>query len=122
MVILSKGQKDINRITVNHTPLSNFTNIQGLSSNFAECESFVESNFPDILALCEKNLNDSIDSDNFSLRGYLPLICYSYAWIKDSGRFLLLTCMVLQYHVEQVLHFISRKLCRFLLMFLIGFT
>ena len=56
MVILSKGQKDINRITVNHTPLSNFTNIQGLSSNFAECESFVESNFPDILALCEKKL------------------------------------------------------------------
>ena len=27
-----------------------------------------------ILALCETNLDDSIDSDNFSVRGYLPLI------------------------------------------------
>ena len=31
-------------------------------------------NSPDILALCETNLDDSIDSGNFSLRGYLPLI------------------------------------------------
>ena len=31
-------------------------------------------NSPDILALCETNLDDSIDSDNFSVRGYLPLI------------------------------------------------
>ena len=33
---------------------------------------------PDILALCETNLDGSIDSGNFSVRGYLPLI-----W-KDS--------------------------------------
>ena len=33
-----------------------------------------ESNSPDILALCETNLNDSIDSGNFSVRYYLPLI------------------------------------------------
>ena len=32
------------------------------------------SNSPDILALCETNLADSIDSGNFSVRGYLPLI------------------------------------------------
>ena len=31
-------------------------------------------NSPDILAVCETNLNDSIYSDNFFLRGYLPLI------------------------------------------------
>ena len=42
--------------------------------NFAECESFLQSNSPDILALCETNLDDSIDSGNISLRGYLPLI------------------------------------------------
>ena len=53
---------------------SSFTNIRGLCSNFVECESFLESNFSDILALCETNLDDSIDSDNFSVRGYLPLI------------------------------------------------
>ena len=51
-----------------------FTNIRGLSYNFVKCESFLESNSLDILALCEINLNDSIDSDNFSVRGYLPLI------------------------------------------------
>ena len=39
-----------------------------------DCESFLESNSPDILALCETNLDDSIDSGNFSVRGYLPLI------------------------------------------------
>ena len=42
--------------------------------NFVDCESFLESNPPDILARCETNLDDSIDSDNFSVRGYLPLI------------------------------------------------
>ena len=46
----------------------------GLRSNFVECESFLESSSPDILALCETNLDDSIDSGNFSVRGYLPLI------------------------------------------------
>ena len=49
-------------------------NIRGLCSNFVDCESFLESNSPDILALCETNLDDSIDSGNFSVRGYLPLI------------------------------------------------
>ena len=47
---------------------------QGPHSNFVDCESFLESNSPDILALCETNLDDSIDSGNFSVRGYLPLI------------------------------------------------
>ena len=57
-----------------------FTNIQSLCCpNFVESESFLESNSPDILALCETNLDDSIDSGNFSVRGYLPF-CYSYAW------------------------------------------
>ena len=42
--------------------------------NFVDCESFLESNSLDISALCETNLDDSIDSGNFSVRGYLPLI------------------------------------------------
>ena len=41
---------------------------------FVDCESFLESNAVDILVLCETNLDDSVDSDNFSVRGYLPLI------------------------------------------------
>ena len=41
---------------------------------FMKCESFLESNSSDILALCETNLGDSVDFGNFSMRGYLPLI------------------------------------------------
>ena len=73
MTILSKGCKPDNFEEHNSLKLS-FTNIRGVRSNFVECESFLESNSPDILALCETNLDDSIDSGNFSVRGYLPLI------------------------------------------------
>ena len=73
MTILSKACKPDNFESHNSLKLS-FTNIQGLCSNFVDCESFPESNSPDILALCETNLDDSIDSGNFSVRGYLPLI------------------------------------------------
>ena len=48
--------------------------ISGLCSNFVDSEPFLELNSLDILALCETNLDDSIDSGNFSVRGYLPLI------------------------------------------------
>ena len=64
-------QKHVNQIILNHTTIR--------GPNFADCESFLESNPPDILALCETNLNGSTDSGNFSVRGYLPLIQ------KDSG-------------------------------------
>ena len=84
MAILSKACKPDNFESHNSLKLS-FTNIRGLHSNFVDCESFLESNSPDILALCETNLDDSIDSGNFSVRGYLPLIrknswSWSYAW------------------------------------------
>ena len=73
MAILSK------RCTPDNFKLHNFLklsimNILDLCSNFVDCESFLESNSPDILALCETNLDDSIDYGNFSVRGYLPLI------------------------------------------------
>ena len=73
MTILSKACKPDNFESHNSLKLC-FTNICGLRSNFADCESFLESNSADILALCEPNLDDSIDSGNFSKRGYLPLI------------------------------------------------
>ena len=56
-----------------------FTNIRGIGPNFADCQFFLESNSPDILALCETNLDESVGSGNFSVRGYLLLI-----W-KDSS-------------------------------------
>ena len=73
MAILSKACKPDNFESHNSLKL-NFTNIQSLHSNCVDCESFLELNSTDILALFETNLDDSTDSDNFSLRGYLPLI------------------------------------------------
>ena len=72
-MVISKACKPDNFKLHNSLKL-NFTNIRGLCSNFVDCECFLESNSPDILALCETNLDDSIDSGNFSVRGYLPLI------------------------------------------------
>ena len=73
MTILSKEFKPDNSEPHNSLKLS-FTNIGGLRSNFVEYEFFLESNSHDILALCETNLDDSIDSGNFSVRGYLSFI------------------------------------------------
>ena len=66
MTILSKGHKPDNFEPHNSLKLG-FLNIQGLHSSFVECEFFLESNSPDIFALSETNLDDSID---FSVRGY----------------------------------------------------
>ena len=73
MGILSKEYKPGN-FKLHISLKLNFTNIRGLRFNFVECECFLESNFPDIPALCETNFDESIDSGNFSVRGYLPLI------------------------------------------------
>ena len=73
MAILSEACKPDNFESHNSLKLS-FTNARGLRSNFVDCESFLESNSPDILALCEKNLESSTDSGNFLERGYLPFI------------------------------------------------
>ena len=68
MAILSKGCKSDNFEPHNSLKLQAFVPI------FVECESFFESNSPDILALCEAEFDDSINSGNYSVRGYLPLI------------------------------------------------
>ena len=73
MAILSKACKPYNFESHNSLTLS-FRNIRGIRSNNDDCKYFLESNSPDILALCDINLNDSIDSGNFSVRAYLPLI------------------------------------------------
>ena len=73
MTILSQACKPESSQSHNSLKFS-FTNLRGLRSKFVDCVSFLESNSPDILALCERNLDDSTDSDNFSVRGYLPLI------------------------------------------------
>ena len=70
MAVLSKACKPDNFESHNSQKLS-FSNIQGLHSSLVDCESFLESNSPDILVQCETNLDDSTDSGNFSVRGYL---------------------------------------------------
>ena len=69
MAILLKACKPDNFESHNSLKLR-FTDIRGLHLNFVDCESFLESNSPDILALCERNLDDSIDSGNFFVGGY----------------------------------------------------
>ena len=64
MAMLSKACKPDNFESHSSLKLS-FTNIQGLHLNFVDRKSFLESNSPDILALCETNLDDSIDFGNF---------------------------------------------------------
>ena len=83
MAIFSKACKPDNFELYNPLKLS-FANIRGFRSNFVDCESFLESKSPDILALCETNLDDSIDSGNFShgerLSSFNPKgFLYSYA-------------------------------------------
>ena len=73
MAVLSEVDKPGNFESYNSLKLS-FTNIRNLGSNFIGCDSFLGSNSPDILGVCEINLDDSIDSDNFSITGNLPLI------------------------------------------------
>ena len=73
MSILSKGCKPDHFESHDSLKLR-FTNICGLQSNFVECVSFLELNALEILALCETDLDDSIDSGNFCVTGYLSLI------------------------------------------------
>ena len=82
MAILSKGRKPDNFELYNSLKLS-FMNIRGLCLNFVDCESFLELNCPDVLAVCETNLDDSIDSGNFNVRGYLPQMHGLAVYMKD---------------------------------------
>ena len=77
----------------NKTPYDSYWRVQPLCKRVLAHSSFSFSSFSslwifpsirpaDILALCEKNLDDKIDSGNFSVGGYLPLI-----W-KDSSTYM----------------------------------
>ena len=51
-----------------------FTNIRGLRSRFVGCDSFRESNSPDIHALPKTKLDELVDNGNLSVRDYLLFI------------------------------------------------
>ena len=111
MVILSKRCKPVNFESHNFLNLS-FTNCC-LHSNFVECQSFLESNSPDIFVLCEANMDDSIDSGNFSVRGYFSLIFKYCTHIH---------CLACEGRTSFCTELMSRKRCEFLLTFSTGFT
>ena len=114
MAIWSKTCNPDNFESNNSLKLS-FTNICDLCWNFVGCESFLESNSPDIFALCEANLDESIDFGNFSVRGYLPLIQ------KESSTHM----HGFEIYVKEGLPFawdLSLENCRFLFLFSTGFT
>ena len=112
MTILSKGCKADNLESHSSLKLS-FTNIIDFHLNFVECESFLLLTF---LLLCEIKMDDSIDSGNFSVSGLSSFnpkgFCYSYSRSCSlcERRALFYTC------------YISRKICRLLLIFSTGFT
>ena len=73
MAILSKACKPDDFESHESLKLS-FTNVRGLRLNFFDCESYLGSHSPDVLALSETILDDPVNSGDFSVRGYLPLI------------------------------------------------
>ena len=114
MAILSKVCKPDN-IELHHSLKLSFLNICGLCSDFVDCESFLESNswhscfMQDKLGwikwfwqfLCER-----LSSSN--LKGFH----YSHAW----------SCSLCEGRTFFCMGLISRKFCRFLLMFSTSFT
>ena len=109
MVILSKRCSPDNFEPRNSLKLS-FTNIRGLCSNFVECNSFLESNSWHSCSIWDKLgwlswfwqfLCEGLSSFN------LEEFCYLYAW----------SCNLCDRRTSFCTGLISRKLCRFLLVF-----
>ena len=110
MAILSKACKPDDFESHNSLKLS-FTNIPGiLIVNLSLNQPLLT-----FLLYLRQNLDGSIDSDNFFVRGYLSLIrkdSSTHGWSRSLCEGKTSFCTGL----------ISRKLCRFLLMFSTGFT
>ena len=116
MTILSKACKPVN-FEAHNSLKFNLNNIWGLCLNFFECEYVLESNAPDIITLCETNMDDSTDSSNFSVRSYFPLIQ------KDSvTRMHGLAVCLYKGKTSFCIGLISSKIYGFLVMFSTDFT
>ena len=84
MAILSKGSKPHNFELRNSLKLS-FPKIRALYLNFTYCESFLESNSPDILRLCETSLETKVTHTHslavyvnsyFHIYKFMPILIY----------------------------------------------
>ena len=95
MAILSTGCKPDDFELYNSLKLS-FTNIWGICSNFADCESFPESNSPNTLALCETKpewLNWfwqflGVGLYSFNPKGFYYLLIRSHSLCEGKTSFL----------------------------------
>ena len=114
MAILSKGCKPDNLKLYNSLKLSFMNTWAFVGILFIVSLYLNQTLLKDILVLCNTNLDNLIDSGNFSVRGYLPLI-----WRDSTTHMHGLAVFVKE---ELPFRLTSRKLCRFLLMFLTGFT
>ena len=73
-IVILSNVSEADKFDLHNSLKLSFTIILVLCANFAGCESFLESNSPDIVASSGASLEDPIDSSKFSVRGYLPLI------------------------------------------------
>ena len=115
LAILSKECKPDSFVSRNSL-ICSFKNIWGLHSNFVDCESLLESHSPDIFALCETNLDGSIDSGNF--------LCEVLYFFNPKGFYYLYTwsCSLCEGRTSFCSWVISRKLCGFVRIFSTDFT
>ena len=67
MVILSIVRRKPDKFESHNSLKFSFTNIWGIRLNFVECESFLQSNSPEIFALYETNLDGPSNSENLSV-------------------------------------------------------
>ena len=73
MTMLSRVSKP-NNFESHNSLRHNSTNIGSLHFRFVGYDSFIESSSPDTLLLFETSLYGSINSNNISVRGSLPLV------------------------------------------------
>ena len=78
--IMAIFQKNMNKNFESHNSIKiSFTNVQGLHLNFAESESFLESNSLNTIALCEANFNDL--TYNYSCEIFHVRICLNSVFL-----------------------------------------
>ena len=114
MAMLSKGCKPGHFESHNSLKLS-LANICGLHSNFVDCKSFLEWN---ILALC------GWEKPGWLLNWFLQFLCEGLPSFNMKGFYYPYpgSHSLCEGRISFCMELVSRKLCRFLLMFLAGFT
>ena len=102
MAILSRECKPDDFEPPNSLKLS-FTNIC-VHSNFVECESFLESDSPDILAQYKTNLNDSIDGSVLDEKSYFKMLDLAFSSKLDWSSYIISVARTASKKVGALIH------------------